>query len=107
MAAQKLSPVLEILREAVNCDMKIVMNPKPKLSELPLKRFYRYVASAKPQFQQGDLIANSASFAGLPSKQLLTLSLQAPDAWMVENVYAEYDLDNIKMAQVCLLVYEY
>ena len=60
LAAQKLAPVLEILRESVNCDIKLVMNPKPKLSELPLKRFYRYVATAKPQFQQGELIANSA-----------------------------------------------
>lgn len=61
-AAQKLAPVLEILRESVNCDIKIVMNPKPKLSELPLKRFYRYVATAKPQFLQGELIANSARY---------------------------------------------
>uniref|UniRef100_A0A0N4WWI0 BPI2 domain-containing protein n=1 Tax=Haemonchus placei TaxID=6290 RepID=A0A0N4WWI0_HAEPC len=29
----------------------------------------------------------------------LTLSVDTPDAWMVENVFAEYDLDNIKMEQ--------
>ena len=32
--------------------------------------------------------------------QLLTLSVQPPDAWMIEAVAAKYDLDNIKMEQV-------
>lgn len=37
---------------------------------------------------------------GLPSKQLLTLSVISPDAWMVEAVFADYDLDNLKMETV-------
>ncbi|KAK6764201.1 hypothetical protein RB195_024498 [Necator americanus] len=36
-------------------------------------------------------------FTNLPSKQLLTLSIQSPSAWMIENVFAEVDLDNIRM----------
>uniref|UniRef100_A0A0N4XT99 UDP-glucose:glycoprotein glucosyltransferase (inferred by orthology to a D. melanogaster protein) n=1 Tax=Nippostrongylus brasiliensis TaxID=27835 RepID=A0A0N4XT99_NIPBR len=119
-SAQKLSSILQLLRKTINCDMKIIMNPKPKLSELPLKRFYRYVASSELQFSKdGKVVTNQASnflfldayvnlllnranphrFTDLPSKQLLTLSVHSPDAWMVENVFADYDLDNIKMEQ--------
>ncbi|PAV57236.1 hypothetical protein WR25_11477 [Diploscapter pachys] len=99
-AAQKVAPILELIGQTVNCDLRIVMNPKGKLSELPLKRFYRYVASPQLQFDQtGSVVASSARFSNLPSKQLLTLSVHAPDAWMIEAVYAEYDLDNIKMQQ--------
>ncbi|VDM62368.1 unnamed protein product [Angiostrongylus costaricensis] len=100
-SAQKLASILELLRKSINCDLKIVLNPKPKLSEMPLKRFYRYVVSPEFQFDKyGNIVVNQARFTDLPSKQLLTLSIKSPDAWMVENIFAEYDLDNIKMEQV-------
>ncbi|KAK5983697.1 UDP-glucose:glycoprotein glucosyltransferase, partial [Trichostrongylus colubriformis] len=100
-SAQKLSAILQLLRKSINCDVKIVLNPIPKLSELPLKRFYRYVAVPEIQFDKsGKIIENQARFNNLPPKQLLTLSVHSPDAWMVESVFAEYDLDNIRMEQV-------
>lgn len=40
-----------------------------------------------------------ARFTQLPSRQLLTLNVQAPDAWLVEATKAIYDLDNIRMEQ--------
>ncbi|GMR33603.1 hypothetical protein PMAYCL1PPCAC_03798, partial [Pristionchus mayeri] len=99
--AQKLASILELLRAAVNCNMKLVMNPKAKLSELPLKRFYRYVGSAEVAFDaEGNVSPPRALFTGLPSKQLLTLSMHPPDAWMIDCAAARYDLDNIKMEQV-------
>lgn len=62
------------------------------------------MASPQLQFDQtGSVVASSARFSNLPSKQLLTMSVHAPDAWMIEAVYAEYDLDNIKMQQVLSL----
>lgn len=64
-------------------------------------RFYRYVGASEVSFSpSGALSAPRALFSGLPSKQLLTLSLQPPDSWMIEPVTALYDLDNIKMEQV-------
>lgn len=39
-AAQKVAPIIELIGQTVNCDLKIVMNPKGKLSELPLKRYF-------------------------------------------------------------------
>uniref|UniRef100_A0A0N4ZS70 UDP-glucose:glycoprotein glucosyltransferase n=1 Tax=Parastrongyloides trichosuri TaxID=131310 RepID=A0A0N4ZS70_PARTI len=96
--AQKLSAVLKIILKSINADLKIVLNPQDKLSELPLKRFYRYVVEQEVSFtDEGKLISPVAVFEGLPKKQLLTLNVISPDAWMIQPVFAEYDLDNIKM----------
>ena len=37
--AQRLSALITVVHEVVNADIKIIFNPKGKLSELPLKRF--------------------------------------------------------------------
>ncbi len=36
--AQKMAPLLSVLSAVINADLKLVMNPKAKLSEMPLKR---------------------------------------------------------------------
>lgn len=55
----------------------------------------------QPSFDaNGQIVTPKVAFGGLPSKQLLTLNVIAPDSWMVQPVYAEYDLDNIKMNNV-------
>lgn len=48
----------------------------------------------------GKVMAPALVFSDLPNKQLLTLSLIAPDSWMVQSITADYDLDNIKMETV-------
>jgi UDP-glucose:glycoprotein glucosyltransferase len=64
-------------------------------------RFYRFALNEEPLFDTtGKVVAPSLSFTDLPNKQLLTLSLVAPDSWMVQAVSAEYDLDNIIMNSV-------
>ncbi|KAK0404333.1 hypothetical protein QR680_017401 [Steinernema hermaphroditum] len=100
-SGQKLAPILQLIFNIINCDMKIAMNPRAKLSELPLKRFYRFVANTEPLFDKhGSLISPMAIFTDLPSKQLLTMSVIPPDSWMVQPISAKYDLDNIKMDMV-------
>jgi hypothetical protein len=59
------------------------------------------VLHEEPKFgKNGQLLANVAQFHELPQKQLLTMNLIVPDAWMVQPVWAEYDLDNIRVAMV-------
>uniref|UniRef100_A0A1I7TWE2 UDP-glucose:glycoprotein glucosyltransferase n=1 Tax=Caenorhabditis tropicalis TaxID=1561998 RepID=A0A1I7TWE2_9PELO len=100
LEAQKLGTILQLIKKVTNCDIKLIMNPKDKHSELPLKRFYRYAAASELSFDSnGNLNSNVVRFDNLPSKQLLTMSLQAPDSWIVEAVSAKYDLDNIKLEQ--------
>ncbi|VDO30171.1 unnamed protein product [Onchocerca flexuosa] len=101
--AQRLGHLLTVIQKVVNLEVKLVMNPKAKLSELPLKRFYRLVLQPTIVFDDSGRIddaAYEARFTALPNKQLLTLAVVPPDAWMVQSVYAIYDLDNIKMENV-------
>jgi len=45
-------------------------------------------------------LPNVALFEGLPHKQLLTLNLDVPEAWMVQPIWSDHDLDNIRLALV-------
>ncbi|KRX38170.1 UDP-glucose:glycoprotein glucosyltransferase 1 [Trichinella murrelli] len=101
-AAQKMSHLLVILSSVLNVHMKVCMNCKSKLSEIPLKNFFRMVLPRELEFaDDGSLKAQpSARFSALPQKQLFTLNIIAPQSWMVESVEAVYDLDNIKMEEV-------
>ncbi|EFO25210.1 UDP-glucose:Glycoprotein Glucosyltransferase containing protein [Loa loa] len=101
--AQRLGHLLTVIQKVVNVEVKLVMNPRAKLSELPLKRFYRLVLQPTVMFDDSgriDIAAYEARFTALPNKQLLTLAVVPPDAWMVQSVYAIYDLDNIRLENV-------
>ncbi|XP_075911288.1 UDP-glucose:glycoprotein glucosyltransferase 1-like [Petromyzon marinus] len=100
--AQRLAPLLAVLSEVVNVHLRLFMNCKPKLSEMPLKSFYRYVLEADVTFTvDGRSTAGpSARFVDLPQSPLLTLNMMTPEGWLVESVRAAYDLDNIYMEEV-------
>lgn len=42
----------------------------------------------------------TAAFTGLPSEKILTLNMDVPEAWLVEPVKAELDLDNLRLADL-------
>jgi hypothetical protein len=42
----------------------------------------------------------TAVFTGLPSEKILTLNMDVPEAWLVEPVKAELDLDNLRLADL-------
>jgi UDP-glucose:glycoprotein glucosyltransferase len=100
--AQRVAPLLRVLVKVINADIKLVMNCRPKLSEMPLKSFYRLVMEPELSFlPSGELRPGpSARFSTLPRKQLLTLNVAAPESWLVECVDAVHDLDNIRLDQV-------
>ena len=60
---QKWVPILKVLSELDGVYMKLFLNPKERLQELPVKRFYRYVLDSKPTFDDaGALAPLGASF---------------------------------------------
>ncbi|XP_071549472.1 UDP-glucose:glycoprotein glucosyltransferase 1 isoform X4 [Panulirus ornatus] len=101
-AAQKMGPILMVLQEVVNANIRVVLNAREKHSEMPLKSFYRYVLEPEPQFTDaGELAAGPhARFTGLPESPILTMNYHAPENWLVEVVQSLYDLDNIKLELV-------
>ncbi|XP_038051139.1 UDP-glucose:glycoprotein glucosyltransferase 1-like isoform X2 [Patiria miniata] len=99
--AQKWSHILGVLTDVINVRIKVFMNPKDKLSEMPLKRFYRYVLEPELTFRvDSSLTAGPyAKFSDMPPDTLLTLNLLTPESWMVEPVRTAHDLDNIKLSE--------
>ncbi|WAR27836.1 UGGG-like protein [Mya arenaria] len=102
IAAQKMAPILMVLKDLYNLDIRVYMNSKDKLSEMPLKRYYRYVLDPELKFKADGKLAGGpkAKFVDLPNKSILTLGMEPAENWLVEAIRAQYDLDNILLDEV-------
>ncbi|KAL7881321.1 hypothetical protein AOLI_G00081690 [Acnodon oligacanthus] len=100
--AQKLAPLLIVLGQVVNMRVQVFMNCRAKLSEMPLKSFYRFVMEAEVSFLGNDTMSPGpvARFTEIPESPLLTLNMITPESWMVEAVRSQHDLDNIHLQEV-------
>ncbi|KAK6852182.1 UDP-glucose:Glycoprotein Glucosyltransferase [Apiospora arundinis] len=98
---QKWAPILKVLSELDGVHMRIFLNPRDKIDELPVKRFYRYVLDSSPSFDAaGKVRSLTATFKGIPSEALLNLGMDVPPAWLVAAKDSVHDLDNIKLSSV-------
>ncbi|XP_062620063.1 UDP-glucose:glycoprotein glucosyltransferase 1-like [Saccostrea cucullata] len=100
--AQKITPMIKVLREVANVDVKIYMNCRDKISEMPVKTYYRYVLEPDLVFKpDGSLTSGPvAKFTDLPQKSILTMGVNPPESWLVESVRAAHDLDNLLLEEV-------
>ncbi|KAL8928435.1 MAG: hypothetical protein Q9208_001668 [Pyrenodesmia sp. 3 TL-2023] len=99
--AQRWIPMLKVLSELKGVFLKLFLNPREQMQELPIKRFYRHVLDAAPTFtNEGALQHLQATFEGVPKEALLNLALDVPPAWLVSPKESVYDLDNIKLSGV-------
>uniref|UniRef100_A0A8B9T8Q0 UDP-glucose ceramide glucosyltransferase-like 1 n=1 Tax=Anas platyrhynchos TaxID=8839 RepID=A0A8B9T8Q0_ANAPL len=90
--AQKMAHLLIVLKDIVNMKLRLFLNCRSKLSEVPLKSFYRFVL--EPELMYG---INKH----LPSEPLLlTLNMITPESWLVEAVNSSCDLDNIHLQDI-------
>uniref|UniRef100_A0AAV2JWN7 UDP-glucose ceramide glucosyltransferase-like 1 n=1 Tax=Knipowitschia caucasica TaxID=637954 RepID=A0AAV2JWN7_KNICA len=101
-AAQKMSSLLNVLSQVVNVRLQVFMNCKSKLSEMPLKSFYRFVLDPDVKFLANDTVSAGpvAQFMDLPETPLLTLNMITPESWIVQAVNSPHDLDNIHLLEV-------
>lgn len=100
--AQKISPLLIVLSQVVNVRLQVFMNCRAKLSEMPLKSFYRFVLESDVIFLANETVSPgpAARFTELPESPLLTLNMITPESWMVQAVRSPHDLDNIHLQEV-------
>lgn len=104
--AQKLGPILKVLQESLNCEIRVFLNCLDKNSDMPLKSFYRFVMEPELQFNnEGEIMGAMAKFNRLPTSSLLTQNMHTPENWLVEVVKSVYDLDNIKLDNVAMGVH--
>ncbi|KAK3934380.1 UDP-glucose:glycoprotein glucosyltransferase [Diplogelasinospora grovesii] len=98
---QKWAAVLKVLSELEGVHLQVFLNPQEGLSELPVKRFYRYVLESAPRFDEsGKVKALSATFAGVPSETLLIAGMDVPPAWLVTSKVSVDDLDNLRIKDI-------
>ena len=97
--AQRWVPILGVLSQLSGVHLRIFLNPREKLQDLPVKRFYRHVLSSKPQFDEsGELADLHAHFDGIPEETLLTTTMDVPPSWLVAPKESVHDLDNVKLS---------
>lgn len=98
---QRWVPILKVLAELDGVYLKVWLNPKDKLDELPIKRFYRYVLDSTPTFDEaGKVVGVGAEFKGVPSEALLNVGMDVPPAWLVASKQSIHDLDNLKLSSI-------
>uniref|UniRef100_A0A8C9WSP1 UDP-glucose ceramide glucosyltransferase-like 1 n=1 Tax=Scleropages formosus TaxID=113540 RepID=A0A8C9WSP1_SCLFO len=97
---------LQVLSQVINMKLQVFMNCRAKLSEMPLKSFYRFVLESDVMFLANDTVSPGplARFTEMPESPLLTLNMITPESWMVEAVRSSYDLDNIHLQEVSSVV---
>ena len=99
--AQQWLPILSTFSKMYGVELQIFVNPRERLQELPVKRFYRHVIDSEPKFESdGSLITPKAVFSGIPTESLLNLGMDVPPAWLVAPAECEYDLENIKLSSL-------
>ncbi|XP_056411572.1 UDP-glucose:glycoprotein glucosyltransferase 2 isoform X1 [Hyla sarda] len=100
--AQKMSHLLIVLGRVMNMKLTMFMNCKAKLSEMPLKSFYRLVLEPELIFLSNKSLSPGpvAKFLDMPESPLLTLNMNTPESWLVEVVHSSCDLDNIHLQDV-------
>ncbi|XP_017676558.1 PREDICTED: UDP-glucose:glycoprotein glucosyltransferase 2 isoform X3 [Lepidothrix coronata] len=100
--AQKMSHLLIVLKDVINMKLRLFLNCKSKLSELPLKSFYRFVLEPELSYGINKNLPSEpvAKFLELPESLLLTLNMITPESWLVEAVNSSCDLDNIHLQEV-------
>ncbi|KAJ1812570.1 killer toxin resistant protein, partial [Coemansia sp. RSA 2599] len=100
-ATQRLAPILETLISGPEVSLELWLNPQPKLTELPVKRFYRYLWPESLEFDANGKIAYpEIVFNGVPADPLLTLGMDVPSAWLVSAIESVHDLDNIRLSSL-------
>uniref|UniRef100_A0A8D2P6B9 UDP-glucose ceramide glucosyltransferase-like 1 n=1 Tax=Zosterops lateralis melanops TaxID=1220523 RepID=A0A8D2P6B9_ZOSLA len=107
--AQKMTHLLIVLKDIINMKLRLFLNCRSKLSEVPLKSFYRFVLEPELTYGINKHLPSEpvAKFLELPESPLLTLNMITPESWLVEAVNSSCDLDNIHLQEVRAVVAEY
>lgn len=93
---QRMAPLLRALRDHLKLPLELVLAPSLSMDggdNIPLTSYYRFVAepNASP-----DINPPKAVFTNLPTNHLLTLRMDVPEPWNVQQTRAVQDTDNLR-----------
>ena len=95
-AAQRVAPFLLVFRDVLKLPLQMVLVPKPLVGDdksVPITSYYRFVAD--PQ-ALSDTNPPKAAFSYLPTNHILTLRLDVPESWNVQQTHTIQDTDNLR-----------
>ena len=81
--------------------LRLYFIPALKITELPVKRFFRYSFDHAPTFDAlGGEKKASVDFDSIPEDLLLTFSIDMQRSWLAFPQQSVHDLDNIRLADI-------
>jgi UDP-glucose:glycoprotein glucosyltransferase len=95
-AAQRMSPLLRIVRDELRLPLTVYLAPAELIdgeSKVPITSYYRFVANA--QIFDG-ASGPEAHFEHLPVNHVLTLKVDVPEPWNVQQSVGAQDTDNLR-----------
>jgi len=94
LSTQRLAPLLEVLRDHLKLPVQLILAPQTSISgdsDTPIASYYRFVAGSSEN-GEGPI----AHFTSLPLDHVLTLRLDVPEPWDVQQTHAIQDTDNLR-----------
>lgn len=99
--AQKWSSLLQTISKMDNVAVSVYLEPSPEMTEVNLKRFYRYSLHHKLRFDvDGQQTQGLITFEDLPGSPIFTLALDTPPAWVTSPASSPFDLDNLVLGNI-------
>jgi UDP-glucose:glycoprotein glucosyltransferase len=95
--AQRISSLLRVIRDDLKLPTTLVLAPRMLLdggSKIPISSYYRFVSD--PSAYQGHPTAPVAHFSNLPTDYILTLHMDVPEPWDIQQRESVQDADNLR-----------
>jgi hypothetical protein len=93
--AQRISSILLLMRDTLGLSIDLILSPATLIdgdSKVPITSYYRFVADMNAESPLDPV----ATFSNLPTNHLLTLRMDVPESWDVQQTDAIQDTDNLR-----------
>jgi hypothetical protein len=91
---QRVAPLLLAIRDVLKLPLRLMIAPRKVVNnDVPLSSYYRFVANPS---LFSDSNPPNAIFQNLPTNHVLTLRMDVPEMWDVQQAQAIQDSDNLR-----------
>lgn len=98
-SAQRLSPLLQILRDELQLPLTVILAPSTEIdsnTNIPISSYYRFVADSNAYQGADEQHVPMAHFSNLPLDHVLTVRMDVPEPWDIQQTQAVQDTDNLR-----------
>jgi UDP-glucose:glycoprotein glucosyltransferase len=95
-AAQRFTPLLKVIRDKLKLPLQLLLAPAVVLEgddKIPITSYYRFVGDPTAFTDDQSTVA---TFSNLPTNHILTLQVDVPEPWNVQQSSAIQDTDNLR-----------